>query len=149
MVGGACFQIRNKITARGDYPNMIYINLPKDSERKEYMDLWTQGMAEHKKKLITKEGAISSKKAWHINDLVLKGKRLRGVQRRGRSCSNKPVEMTQHLWRKCTPFIHNEKYLKITMKRFRIEEKTTKSDSLKYPNVTIKSLPITTRSGKL
>ena len=54
-MGGACFQIRNKkITARGDYPNMIYINLPKDSERKEYMDLWTQGMAEHKKKLITK-----------------------------------------------------------------------------------------------
>ena len=40
---------------------MIYINLPKDSERKEYMDLWTQGKPEHKKKLITKAGAISSK----------------------------------------------------------------------------------------
>ena len=38
---------------------MIYINLPKDPERKEYMDLWTHGMAEHKKKLITTEGAIS------------------------------------------------------------------------------------------
>ena len=33
---------------------MIYINLPKDPESKEYMDLWTQGKAEHKKKLITK-----------------------------------------------------------------------------------------------
>ena len=47
-------QIRNKITTGGDYPNMIYINLPKDPGRKEYMDLCTQGKAEHKKKLITK-----------------------------------------------------------------------------------------------
>ena len=38
---------------------MIYINLPKDPERKEYMDLWTHGMAEQKKKLITNERAIS------------------------------------------------------------------------------------------
>ena len=60
MVGGSCSQIRReKITAKGDYPNMIYINLPKDPERKEYMDLWTHGMAEQKKKLITNERAIS------------------------------------------------------------------------------------------